>query len=93
MLMWLARFAERAFCILRRLPDKLSVPTSGPHARRARGSHPGMPKRSKRPRDLNAMAASIVGAVTDEQPPQPESQQAVAERQGGLKGGWPVLPS
>jgi hypothetical protein len=52
-----------------------------------------MPKRSKRPRDLNAMAASIVGAVTDEQPPQPESQQAVAERQGGLKGGWPVLPS
>lgn len=46
-----------------------------------------MAKRSKRPRDLNAMAASIVGDATDERPQAPESQQASAGRLGGQKGG------
>jgi hypothetical protein len=52
-----------------------------------------MPDRSrKRPRDLNSLAASIVGDATDETP-QPESNDgkdpaAVAlGRKGGLKGG------
>jgi hypothetical protein len=46
-----------------------------------------MPKRSPKPRDLNSLAASIVGDATDERPPEPESQQAQAGRAGGLKGG------
>ena len=46
-----------------------------------------MAKRSRRPRDLNALAASIVGDATDESPPEPESPQVRAGRQGGLKGG------
>lgn len=46
-----------------------------------------MPKRSPKPRDLNSLAASIVGEATDEHPPEPESQQAQAGRKGGLKGG------
>lgn len=53
-----------------------------------------MPDRSrKRPRDLNALAASIVGDATDETPaPEPtvngKDPAAVAlGRKGGLKGG------
>jgi hypothetical protein len=53
-----------------------------------------MPERSrKRPRDLNALAASIVGDATDETPaPEPaddgKDPAAVAlGRKGGLKGG------
>jgi hypothetical protein len=46
-----------------------------------------MAKRSSKPRDLNRLAASIVEQATDETPPEPESKQAQAGRQGGLKGG------
>jgi hypothetical protein len=53
-----------------------------------------MPERSrKRPRDLNSLAASIVGDATDETPePEPvddgKDPAAVAlGRKGGLKGG------
>lgn len=46
-----------------------------------------MAKRSKKPADLNRMAAAIVGDATDETPSEPESQQARAGRAGGQKGG------
>lgn len=46
-----------------------------------------MAKRSRKPRDLNALAASIVGEATDEQPTEAESQQVRAGRLGGQKGG------
>lgn len=46
-----------------------------------------MEKRSKKPADLNRLAASIVGDATDESPPEPESQQTRAGRAGGRKGG------
>jgi hypothetical protein len=52
-----------------------------------------MPDRSrKRPRDLNALAASIVGDATDETPPASvddgKDPAAVSlGRRGGLKGG------
>lgn len=46
-----------------------------------------MAKRSKKPADLNRLAAAIVGDATDETPPEAESQQARAGRSGGLKGG------
>jgi hypothetical protein len=55
-----------------------------------------MPDRSsKRPRDLNQLAASIVGDATSEasaenpEPEKPEKNAAAAElgRRGGLKGG------
>jgi hypothetical protein len=46
-----------------------------------------MEKRSKKPADLNRLAAAIVGDATDETPPEPESQQARAGRSGGLRGG------
>jgi len=53
-----------------------------------------MPKRSRKPRDLNALAASIVDQATDESaPPEPvpdaeKDPAAVAlGRRGGLKGG------
>ena len=53
-----------------------------------------MPKRSgKRPRDLNSLAASLVGDATDEAP-EPEPVEAEKDpaavalgRRGGLKGG------
>lgn len=48
---------------------------------------PSMAKRSSKPRDLNRLAASIVGDATDETPTQVEGQQAQAGRVGGLKGG------
>ena len=46
-----------------------------------------MAKRSKKPADLNRLAAAIVGEATDETPQEPESQQARAGRLGGVKGG------
>jgi len=46
-----------------------------------------MAKRSKKPADLNRLAAAIVGDATDETPQEPESRQASAGRLGGLKGG------
>jgi hypothetical protein len=46
-----------------------------------------MAKRSKKPADLNRLAAAIVGEATDDTPPEPESQQVKAGRAGGRKGG------
>lgn len=46
-----------------------------------------MAKQSKKPADLNRLAAAIVGDATDETPQKPESQQARASRAGGAKGG------
>lgn len=46
-----------------------------------------MAKRSRKPADLNRLAASIVGDATDESTEEPESGQAQAGREGGLKGG------
>lgn len=46
-----------------------------------------MAKQSKKPADLNRLAAAIVGEATDETPQEPESQQARAGRAGGIKGG------
>ena len=46
-----------------------------------------MAKRSRKPRDLNSLAASIVGDAIDESVPEPESPHALAGRKGGLKGG------
>lgn len=46
-----------------------------------------MAKQSKKPADLNRLAAAIVDDATDETPQEPESQQARAGRAGGAKGG------
>lgn len=46
-----------------------------------------MAKQSKKPADLNRLAAAIVGDATDETPQEPESEQAAARRAGGAKGG------
>lgn len=51
-----------------------------------------MPKRSSKPRDLNRLAADIVGEATGEEQPAadvPEKNPAAVElgRLGGLKGG------
>lgn len=46
-----------------------------------------MAKRSKKPADINRLAAAIVNEATDETPQEPESQQAQAGRIGGTKGG------
>jgi hypothetical protein len=46
-----------------------------------------MAKQSKKPADLNRLAAAIVGEATDETPREPESQHARAGRVGGQKGG------
>jgi hypothetical protein len=46
-----------------------------------------MAKQSKKPADLNRLAAAIVGDATDETPPAPENPKASAGRLGGLKGG------
>ena len=51
-----------------------------------------MPKRSSKPRDLNRLAADIVGEATGEEQPAadvPEKNPAAVElgRKGGLKGG------
>jgi hypothetical protein len=46
-----------------------------------------MAKRSKKPADLNRLAAAIVGEATAEAPQEPESQHVAAGRLGGKKGG------
>jgi hypothetical protein len=46
-----------------------------------------MAKRSRKPADLNRLAAAIVDEATNETSPEPESQQARAGRLGGAKGG------
>jgi hypothetical protein len=46
-----------------------------------------MAKRSKKPADLNRLAAAIVDEATDETSPQVESVQAQAGRSGGQRGG------
>lgn len=46
-----------------------------------------MAKQSKKPADLNRLAAAIVGDATDEIPEEQESQQARAGRLGGQRGG------
>jgi hypothetical protein len=46
-----------------------------------------MAKRSKKPADLNRLAAAIVGDATDETPREPETSQARAGHNGGVKGG------
>lgn len=46
-----------------------------------------MAKQSKKPADLNRLAAAIVGDATGETPQESESQQARAGRMGGEKGG------
>jgi hypothetical protein len=46
-----------------------------------------MAKQSKKPADLNRLAAAIVGEATDETPREPESPEAQAGRKGGRKGG------
>lgn len=46
-----------------------------------------MAKQSKKPADLNRLAAAIVGEATDETPREPESPEVRAGRAGGRKGG------
>lgn len=46
-----------------------------------------MPKRSKKPADLNRLAAAIVDEATGEILQEPESPEARAGRKGGQKGG------
>ena len=46
-----------------------------------------MAKRSKKPADLNRLAAAIVDEATDETPQGRESAEARAGREGGRKGG------
>ena len=46
-----------------------------------------MAKRSKKPADLNRLAAAIVGEATDETPPEQETAETRAGRAGGRKGG------
>lgn len=49
--------------------------------------HQGMAKQSKKPADLNRLAAAIVGEATDETAREPKSPEARAGRVGGKKGG------
>jgi hypothetical protein len=46
-----------------------------------------MAKQSKKPADLNRLAAAIVGEATDETPTEPENPKVIAGRAGGKKGG------
>jgi len=46
-----------------------------------------MAKQSKKPADLNRLAAAIVGDAIDEAPPKPETPEERAGRAGGRKGG------
>jgi hypothetical protein len=46
-----------------------------------------MAKQSKKPADLNRLAAAIVDHATTEEPTAPESPRARSGRKGGLKGG------
>jgi hypothetical protein len=51
------------------------------------GYHRPVAKRSKKPADLNRLAAAIVGDATDETPQEPKSPQVRAGRIGGQRGG------
>ena len=44
-------------------------------------------QKRKKPADVNALAAAIVGDATSDEEPEEESQQVAAGRLGGLKGG------
>jgi hypothetical protein len=44
-------------------------------------------KQSKKPADLNRLAAAIVGDATDETPAESENPKVIAGRAGGEKGG------
>lgn len=46
-----------------------------------------MPKRSRKPADLNRLAAALVDEATDETPPEREPGHVHAGRLGGKKGG------
>lgn len=46
-----------------------------------------MAKQSKKPADLNRLAAAIVGDATNETPPKQETAETRAGRVGGRKGG------
>jgi len=46
-----------------------------------------MAKQSKKPADLNRLAAAIVGDATDDTPKVPETPRAKAGRLAGSKGG------
>lgn len=46
-----------------------------------------MPKRSRKPADLNRLASAIVGEAVDETPQEAESPQVQAGREGGARGG------
>lgn len=46
-----------------------------------------MAKQSKKPADLNRLAAAIVGDATDETPQEPDNARVKAGRKGGAKGG------
>jgi hypothetical protein len=46
-----------------------------------------MAKQSKKPADLNRLAAAIVGDATDETPQETEGKHVTAGRIGGQKGG------
>lgn len=46
-----------------------------------------MAKKSKKPPDLNRLAAAIVSDATDETPPKQETAEARAGRVGGRKEG------
>jgi hypothetical protein len=46
-----------------------------------------MAKQSKKPADLNRLAAAIVGEATDETPQEPEAAHVRAGRNGGKRGG------
>ena len=47
----------------------------------------GMPKRSSKPSDPNAMAAAIVAEATEDQEPKKNPAAVALGRLGGLKGG------
>lgn len=46
-----------------------------------------MAKQSKKPADLNRLAAAIVDEATNDEEPAAESQQVQAGRKGGREGG------
>ena len=46
-----------------------------------------MPKKSRKPADLNRLAAAILDDATDETAQEPESPQVRSGREGGAKGG------
>ena len=62
-------------------------PETLPEARDVGATLWAMAKRSKKPADLNRLAAAIVDQATNERLPEPESQQAQSGRLGGRKGG------